>query len=465
MAVQRAGTGISECYGRVRVGRPALRHSLTRRRAAERRQIRNAGRRGDSSHGGTPWLALAATLPGLAALIALLFNWVSVSQTKTQLQIAQQEQFTTRFNVAVTHLGSSSVDVRFGGIYALERIMQDSPRDQPRIIEVLSAYVRTHASVPAGGYPMLKGHEEPPPVDADVTAVTEVLAERPPSQDRRTEINWKDADLRGLELTRRHMKKESGGNSSASRHLPFSFADLSGADLQKADLYGVDLQGASLTKANLAGATLSDVNLSEAFLTAANLTKTATDEEVNLRKATLEDAILVDAQMIGTNLTGAYLTSANLTGAFLKGVNLRHADLGVDLKRDKPGANLTDAVLWRADLTQANLTGANLTFADLLFTDLTDADLMSANLTGADLSLADLSDSDLTQADLSGADLDAADLSDSDLTQADLSGANLSGADLSGANLTRADLRGANLDGADLTGARTDEAIGLEPPS
>ncbi|MFE6818214.1 hypothetical protein [Streptomyces sp. NPDC057677] len=39
--------------------------------------------------------------------------------------------------------------------------MQDSPRDQPRIVLVLSAYVRRHASVPATGF--VKEPTEPQP--------------------------------------------------------------------------------------------------------------------------------------------------------------------------------------------------------------------------------------------------------------------------------------------------------------
>ena len=42
-----------------------------------------------------------------------------------------------------------NVEVRLGAIYALERIAFDSPRDQWTIMEVLTAYVRQNAPVPA----------------------------------------------------------------------------------------------------------------------------------------------------------------------------------------------------------------------------------------------------------------------------------------------------------------------------
>ena len=74
------------------------------------------------------------------------------------------------------------------------------------------------------------------------------------------------------------------------------------------------------------------------------------------------------------------------------------------------------------------------------------ADLRGANLRDADLSCANLSD-----ADLRGADLSFANLSNANLRDADLRGANLSCANLSFANLRDADLRGANLSCANLS--------------
>ncbi len=66
------------------------------------------------------------------------------------------------------------------------------------------------------------------------------------------------------------------------------------------------------------------------------------------------------------------------------------------------------------------------------------ADLSVANLSGADLSGAVLSKANLSGADLSWANLSGAVLSKANLSGADLSWANLSGANLSGANLSEA---------------------------
>jgi uncharacterized protein YjbI with pentapeptide repeats len=75
------------------------------------------------------------------------------------------------------------------------------------------------------------------------------------------------------------------------------------------------------------------------------------------------------------------------------------------------------------------------------------ADLCNAKLMEAKLSDAHLEEADLTAAYLIRADLSGANLSGADLTEAVLSEANLSGADMNGAELTDTFLNGANLQG------------------
>lgn len=71
----------------------------------------------------------------LAALGALVFNGVSSCATNSQLELARQGQITDRYSTDVDQPGSTSIEVRLGGICALERLMRDSPGDQPTIIE------------------------------------------------------------------------------------------------------------------------------------------------------------------------------------------------------------------------------------------------------------------------------------------------------------------------------------------
>ncbi|MEU8525853.1 MULTISPECIES: pentapeptide repeat-containing protein [Streptomyces] len=312
-------------------------------------------------------------LPGLAALVALVFTWLSVGQTNKDLQISEQGQITNRFNAAITNLGSASLDVRLGGVYALQRIMQDSPRDQPTVVSVLSAFVRQHASVPVSGF-RPAGEYRPA---TDVAAVVSVLGDRPAgrevSQDGKPlyRVDLSGADLGGLE---REVGLTEGG---VPRRVNFRFADFTGADLRDAGLENFDLSGASLDHANMAGVKLPNADLRRAFLGGANLT----------------DALLGAADLTGADLDGANLHNAHLS----------RAEEASETSAADSSADLTGAHLIGADLSAADLRGVLLIGADLTGADLAGADLRGANLTGADLSNADLTGAKLAGAELSGA--------------------------------------------------------------
>ena len=117
---------------------------------------------------------------------------------------------------------------------------------------------------------------------------------------------------------------------------------------------------------------------------------------------------------------------------------------------------LDEHLLW---LNGEGGSRANLSNADLRDANLSNADLFGANLRGANLSNADLCGANLRGANLFGANLRNADLRDADLRCANLSNADLRGANLSNADLFGANLRGANLSNADLCGASIDQMM------
>ena len=85
--------------------------------------------------------------------------------------------------------------------------------------------------------------------------------------------------------------------------------------------------------------------------------------DANLRGANLSDANLRDANLLGANLSGANLRDANLLGANLSGANLRDANL---LGANLSGANLRGANLSGANLRDANLLGFKTDFFDVI---------------------------------------------------------------------------------------------------
>ena len=60
-------------------------------------------------------------------------------------ELTEQGQVTDRYTKAIEQLGSDKLDVRIGGIYALERVARDSARDHPTVMEVLTAFIREHS--------------------------------------------------------------------------------------------------------------------------------------------------------------------------------------------------------------------------------------------------------------------------------------------------------------------------------
>jgi hypothetical protein len=55
-------------------------------------------------------------------------TWRNVRIAQENLAVTQQGHITDRFTKAIDQLGATNVEVRVGGIYALGRIAEDSPR-------------------------------------------------------------------------------------------------------------------------------------------------------------------------------------------------------------------------------------------------------------------------------------------------------------------------------------------------
>lgn len=234
---------------------------------------------------------------GSALLFGLYFTARNLQVSQHTLQVSQEGQITERFTRAIDQLGSDKIEIRLGGIYALERIARDSERDHSPIMEVLTAYVREHAPsrLEEGQMRGEDGAEEKP--DEDSNAEPELTDAPPP-----------DPDVQAI-MTVIGRRAHYWGQG----------------ETELLDLSGVDLRGADLRKANLVGADLSEVN------------RTA--------PSGLRIRYILDLR--GANLSRANLSGANLSGAYLSGAVLWRADLR--------GADLVGADLRRADLSEANL--------------------------------------------------------------------------------------------------------------
>jgi len=229
---------------------------------------------------------LATILGAIVVLGGAYFTWRNI-------KVAQEGQITDRFTKAIEQLGAvdsngkKKLEVRLGGIYALERIASQSERDYWPIMEVLCTYVRENAPrKPQEPTRENQSSAEPPPLAADIQAILTVLGRRDRKYERATQ------DL-----------------------------DLSNTDIQGADLTGAHLGGAFLIGANLHGAVLIRANLSEARLIRTDL-HGALLEHADLWDAMLNEADLSFANLSGANLGLAYLEKANLSFSWLDRANL-----------------------------------------------------------------------------------------------------------------------------------------------
>lgn len=293
--------------------------------------------------------AIAVTRAGvlgvIAALAALAGVVLTVKQSRAANELTRQrdeltheretaEQRFGQYVAAITQLGSDAVDIRLGGVYALERLARSSRDDQPTVVEVLSAFVRNRSTDPdlRRASPSVEGDvARPLRLATDIRAAVQVLTRLPVRDD------IPRADLTGADLT--------GPASLAG--LQFS---------PSASLEGVDLGRADLSEARLSGVNLTGIRGSG-----------RADGYPVLAGALLDGAILADAQLIGVRFDGTNLTRANLAGAnlFMSTFtgDMTGADLtGARLRRATLAANLQGAVLTDADLSETNLRGAvNLT--------------------------------------------------------------------------------------------------------
>ncbi|MGW6419420.1 pentapeptide repeat-containing protein [Streptomyces sp. NPDC055055] len=347
-------------------------HRILRRRGSRRPGPERGGTGGAPSR----LSLLLLSLPGLAAVAALLFTWLQVGQTGKELRIIEEGQITTRFNTAVVNLGSDSVDVRLGGIYALERIMKDSPPDQGSVVSVLSAYMRRHSPVRPGGAP------SDPSVDA--VAAMNVLVRRRPEHDQGLSVVLSGVNLRGWAPAQPIA-------AGARRVVHLREAVLSGADLRDTEFLDADLRGAELDHADLSGADMTFTNLAEASL-----------ERARLRDTAFNGSDLTDVRFCldsgqCAELTGTDLSGADLSGASFPGADLRKAVFCSDVFLQRVGGEDPASEGRCASLRTADLTAADLSGVDLAGADLTGADLTGANLTGADLTNARLDGAVLTE--------------------------------------------------------------------
>ncbi|CAO5185735.1 Pentapeptide repeat-containing protein [Frankia sp. AiPs1] len=258
--------------------------------------------------------ARSDVLQGLGGLLLVLGG----AATWRQVQVSREGQLTERFTRAVDQVGSETLDVRLGGIYALGRLARSSPADRPAVAQVLGAFVRGRAPWPVGSP---GGPDHPTPlVDTD----------RPWLYVAAPDVQAAMNVLGGVG------GRGGGGGLGAVGGVPLY-------------LSRTDLRRLHLPRAHLAGAQWRHVNLARAWLPGTVL------DGGDLKAADLRAVNAGNASFVGTNLRGAWLAGADVTGADFRRADLRGADLATaNLDRARlAGARADAATVWPPHLDSA----------------------------------------------------------------------------------------------------------------
>ena len=212
------------------------------------------------------WTTIVQATGGAVLLLGLLFTARNLRATQDKLDIDRQGQLTNRFIQATGQLGAElkeghpNIEVRLGGIYALNRISNDWPKDYWPITDVLTAYVRHNAR----WSPSPVGADEPSPT-TDIQAILTVLGHNDPPGgfNERHKLDLRNTDLRGAEFWDAHLE----------------WTDFWGAHLDGAKLWGTILRHAKLDHAGLAGANLRAAKLEGASLEGTDVTGAVFDRD------------------------------------------------------------------------------------------------------------------------------------------------------------------------------------------
>lgn len=224
---------------------------------------------------------LISSLSLLATVIAGISLYLTYTNAKSEQSLNNERLITERFSKSIEQLGSEKLELRLGGIYALESISKNSPKNYYLpIMEIFTAFVRERSNY----YWNEKGKS---------TTLS----------DKEKLVFAFPEDIQAvLKVFRRRTSSSSNGEQ-----IIF-------------DMSGVNLPAANLSEINFEGALFYTANLEQAYLEKANLQKT------RLIKANLQDAVLKEANLRSSDLSFANLQKTNLSKANFQGADLEKTD-------------------------------------------------------------------------------------------------------------------------------------------
>ncbi len=299
------------------------------------------------------YTTLVQALGGLILSITAYVGYCNFRIGEKNLKVTEDKQVTERFSKSIEHLGSEKIDIRLGGIYALEQIAIDSSKYHWTIMEILSAFVREKSKEvflnKLKRIEEKKSSRKSEKVGEDIKAVLTVINRRNLKQDPQ----GKKIDLRKVNMACVGFQEAiiSGVDLSLS---DFSDANFSSTDFSKSDLANSNFRSSNFKNANFSDADLRNVNFAYADVSGANFSN-----------ADLSGSYLCDSNFINTNLTGTNLSNAILRYDYQdENYDDHPSDFDYDKEPDFPewplAPKLSGAIMTDAKLNSTKLDGADL---------------------------------------------------------------------------------------------------------
>lgn len=305
-----------------------------------------------------PWVILG----GLASLPILILTWYwRTIHKEADIRNAEESLINDRFCRAVQLLGDKNESVRIGGLFALERLAIDSPRDLLAILEILAAYIRGFA-------------KRPSVQEEEIEDEHEFMQEQMGYNPREYEHKPTNDVLAALKiLGRRYIQKDIDAHRPDLRETRLAYIDISNTKGFSNALFAkADLNHVFAIDATLENTVFDNTNIYKGVFT-----------RTNMKGATLWGAVLSNARLDAVDLSGAVLVSTRMKEAMvarctINGAQASEADFTMARVYD---CNVADSIFTRCRFYDSTLMNINFKSCNL-----EEADFRKATIHNVDFS-------------------------------------------------------------------------------
>lgn len=196
-------------------------------------------------------------ITGITAYQTMLVTEQNTEVAQKNLFLLEQGNLTERFNKAAEMLGSEKIEIKLGGIYALERVSSQSVEYHWPAMEILTTYIRRHTKEPSStSLPILSSNMSyiPKPVITirdDIQASITVIGRRKwLNQESARTLDLHDSNLSGANLRGSNFRAANFTNTKLIGTI-LEYSDLSYADFNEADLFDAKFKCSDVKEAKM----------------------------------------------------------------------------------------------------------------------------------------------------------------------------------------------------------------------